>query len=240
MRESRIHCPQNLSQGQEIVLSAESSHYLANVLRLKVDAAARVFNAECGEYRAQVSSIKKGEVTLLLGEQLQAFSAPVLSLHLCLGISRGDRMDYGIQKSVELGVSEITPMYSEFGEVRFKQADRLTRKLSHWQRIATSAAEQSGRLDVPTVNEPLAFSDCIGLDQPLVLFDPSGDSSIESLSPSERLTIITGPEGGFSAAELEQTKTAQCLIVKLGPRVLRTETAPVAALAIVQHRFGDL
>ena len=151
-------------------------------------------------------------------------------------------MDFGIQKSVELGVSAITPLYSEHGEVKIKQPERLTRKLQHWQRIAVNAAEQCGRLDVPEIHEPIEVANAIADESKVtqVLFDASGDIGIEDIAVGDSLAILTGPEGGFAPRELEMARERDCQIVKLGPRILRTETAPLAALAILQNRFGDL
>ena len=152
-------------------------------------------------------------------------------------------MDYGIQKSVELGVSSITPLYTEFGEGKIKQEDRLEKKRQHWQRIAISASEQCGRLDVPNVGLPAEFLDCLDVDSsqsPLLVMDGNGTASISEVSLGNSVQLMVGPEGGFSAREIEMASENDGQIIKLGPRVLRTETAPVAALAILQHRFGDL
>jgi 16S rRNA (uracil1498-N3)-methyltransferase len=243
MRVTRLYLQTRLSEGKDLDLEPEQSHYLGNVLRMTEGASLQVFNAECGEYRATIGTLKKSKASIVIEQKIADYTAPPLKIHLVLGISRGDRMDYAIQKSIELGVNSITPMYSEFGEVRFKQADRLQRKLQHWQKIAISAAEQCGRLDVPTINEPKEFGFCLdrAADEKTVLFEPDADESIKDIAIAASVTVVVGPEGGFSAAELDAAKQfSNCHLVKLGPRVLRTETAPVVALSVIQQLYGDL
>lgn len=240
MRTTRVHCSETLTDGCSIGLPSESSHHLANVLRMKLDAEIHLFNEQDGEFLARISKIKKGSVEVQVERQLAVFAKPALLITLCLGISRGDRMDFGIQKSVELGVNKILPFYSEHGDIRIK-ADRLEKKLSHWQRIALSASEQSGRIDVPEVMAPVELTDCVAMSNTnKLVFDPSGESSLNGLQVEDDLLVVIGPEGGFSESELELARRNHCSITKLGPRVLRTETAPIAALAILQHRFGDI
>lgn len=237
MRVTRLHFPDKLSANTTVELPSDASHYLVNVLRLRVGDAATLFNSEDGEFNATLATAKKNSASLTVQDQIATFSPPPLAIHLFLGISRGDRMDFAIQKSVELGVAEITPMYSEFGEVKFKQADRLQRKLQHWQRIAVNAAEQCGRLDVPTVNEPIDFHSAI--ERECMLFDANGEVRIGEIGVTDSLSLLTGPEGGFSPEELKVAADRGVKRVSLGPRILRTETAPLAALAVLQSRFGD-
>ena len=241
MRVTRLYCPQNLTAGTEVALSPESSHYLANVLRMAEGDSLVLFNQDSGECAGTLLSVKKKAVLVAIDKQQREFSPPKLRIDLWLGISRGDRMDYAIQKAVELGANSVTPLYSEYGEVKFKQADRLQRKLEHWQRIAVSAAEQSDRIDVPEIMAPISFGDALGerSEHPVILFDPTGEKKLSQLDIAGAVTVVTGPEGGFSPMELDLAKERSAEIVKLGPRVLRTETAPLAALAVLQHCFGD-
>ncbi len=242
MRVTRLHCPQHLAENQYLTLSPEQSHHIINVLRHSVGDKVRVFNTIDGEFEATLESAKKSRAWVSIGAQRRFYEASEFSVHLCLGVSRGDRMDYGIQKSVELGVTEITPMYSEFSERKIKPAARLKKKIQHWQRVAESASEQCGRLDVPTINDPVEFYSGINPQALalLVVMDGSGTLSLSDLEHAGKVTIFIGPEGGFSSRELASAKDSNCQIVKLGPRTLRTETAPVATLAILQHRFGDM
>lgn len=240
MRVPRLYLDETLAEGMDVALTAEQPHYLTNVLRLDVGNTVRLFNARCGEFTGKISAAKKSEVTVTIEEKLADYIAPKLQIELCLGMSRGDRMDYAIQKAVELGVAGITPFQSEFGEVRFKQADRAEKKLQHWRRVAISASEQCGRLDVPQISAPVEFERCLDSESTVLLFDPSGQKSLQDTVIGGPVTVISGPEGGFSPAELTRAVEANCVLMKLGPRILRTETAPVAILAVLQHRFGDL
>ncbi len=242
MRVTRLHYPDKLTVNSTVELSAEASHYLTNVLRLRVGDTVSLFNAEDGEYQATLLTAGKNAASVDVQKQSAVYSAPPLAIHLFLGISRGDRMDFAIQKSVELGVNSITPLYSEFGEVKFKQAERLARKLQHWQKIAVSAAEQCGRLDVPTVEGPIEYRESLQADNNCtqLLFDASAELNLGDLEVGDSLALFTGPEGGFSATELSLAAESGVKLVRLGPRILRTETAPIAALAVLQHRFGDL
>jgi 16S rRNA (uracil1498-N3)-methyltransferase len=148
-------------------------------------------------------------------------------------------MDYVIQKSVELGVSQITPIFSKFSEVRIKDKVRLEKKCSHWRRIARSSCEQCGRFFIPLVNSPVKFNEFVTNEKGLILLDPSGRENLKSIKKNGEVCLMTGPEGGFSPDEIEMARK-RGRVVKLGPRILRAETAPVVALAILQSEFGDL
>lgn len=243
MRTTRIYQNQLLATGSSLVLDAEASHYLGNVLRLRPGSALLVFNARDGEFAAHIASAGKQSLNIELGAQQRSPSAATLFIHLGLGISRGDRMDFAIQKSTELGVGQISPVYSQYGEVKLKE-DRIENKLRHWSKIATSAAEQSGRLDIPTVSAPQSLEEWQGSlgERVRLLLDPSGTEKIGQTTGSREqgFALLIGPEGGFSEQELDWGSKRGFKIVSLGPRILRTETAPAAALAILQHRFGDM
>lgn len=242
MRVSRLHITETLVAGAQLSLPAESAHYLGTVLRAREGDSVRVFNAADGEFDAVVSKSKKGNVDVILGECVRVpEQASALTLHLALGLSRGDRMDYAIQKATELGVTEITPLFTEHGEVRLKP-DRLENKLRHFEKIAINAAEQCGRLNVPAVNTPLALDAFLAQDKKAtrLLLEPGGEQSLTAARTLTDIELIIGPEGGFSEREVAQARASNCEIMRLGPRILRTETAPVAALAILQYLYGDL
>lgn len=243
MRLTRIYLNQQLSQGARLLLDADTTHYVGTVLRMRLQAELLVFNADDGEFAAQIVVAEKRGIEVALGEQLRAPQAASLIIHLGLGISRGDRMDFAIQKSTELGVTRITPLYSQYGEVKLK-TDRVENKLRHWRKIAASAAEQSGRLDIPEIVVPLSldeWQDTLG-ETTRLLLDPTGKERLGELTGTTvaDITLLIGPEGGFSEQELDWGRKHHFAIVTLGPRILRTETAPAAALAILQHRFGDM
>jgi len=242
MRVARIFVDHGLVTGEPVTLDRETSHYLATVLRLQRGDVVRVFNGRGGEYSAELTAASKHEVSLLPGEKLAAATPPRLEVHLALGLSRGDRMDFAVQKATELGVTAITPLYTEFGEVRLKQAARLENKLRHWRRIAVSACEQSGRVLLPDLHPPETLPEWLQGSRPglRLLLDPGGESALGSHPAATRVTLMIGPEGGFSPQELALAAESGYEAVRLGPRVLRTETAPVAALAVLQYRYGDL
>ena len=227
-----------------VTLPKETAHYLGNVLRMRVDDKLLVFNAERGEFLARVSAASKKsldvELCELRREPVDANAKDCLSIHLILGLSRGDRMDVAVQKSTELGVLQITPVYTEHGEVKLKM-ERAEKKLQHWRKIAISACEQSGRLDIPTINNPLPLSEVnLGNGANKWMLEPSGSDSLPVSITQKNIELLIGPEGGFSTGEIEWARKRDFTIVSLGSRILRTETAPIAALAILQHKFGDM
>ena len=242
MRVSRHYIDMPLQAGSEIRLPADIAHYLSKVLRLPVGAQLTVFNGVDGEFSAHLVQASKQETVLMIDGLVLAQARPALRLELGLGLSRGDRMDYGIQKSTELGVSSITPIYAERGEVVIKQAERLENKLRHWRKVAIAACEQSGRLDLPEIREPITVTQWLESKPAALnlLLDPSGSESMASLPATDAISLLSGPEGGFTESEVQAAANAGLQVVNLGPRVLRTETAPVAALAILQHLYGDL
>ena len=242
MRVSRLHITDTLVTGAQLSLPADSAHYLGTVLRAREGDSVSVFNAADGEFDAVVSKSKKGNVDVILGECVRVpEQASALALHLALGLSRGDRMDYAIQKATELGVTEITPLFTEHGEVRLKP-DRLENKLRHFEKIAINAAEQCGRLDVPVINTPLPLDAFLAQETQAkrLLLEPGGEQRLAAAQALSDIQVIIGPEGGFSEHEVSLARASNCEIMRLGPRVLRTETAPVAALAILQFLYGDL
>lgn len=240
MRLSRVYVDSLLELNATLALSKDTAHYLANVLRLRGGAELLVFNPGDGEFLARVSEASKKSVTVELIERRRTPQQAALSIHLLLGLSRGDRMDLAIQKSTELGVTEITPVYTEHGEVRLK-ADRAEKKLHHWRRIAISACEQSGRLDVPAVHAPRALAEISKASSVNAwMLEPTGRDAFPDSIEGSSIELLIGPEGGFSATEIDWARAAGFGVVALGERILRTETAPIAALAILQHKFGDM
>lgn len=240
MRISRLYLPVALSQGKKIALDDESAHYLSTVLRLKKDAEIVVFNGEGGEYAATVAEVNRKTVLIAIGKWSNRSVESPLRVTLGLGIARGDRMDISVQKAVELGVNGITTLLTERCVVQFKGEKKPQRWL-HWQKIAQHAAEQSGRTSVPEFNEIESFSDWISRQQGLKLFlDPYAETSLADLSPvNQQVTLLTGPEGGFADHERDIAKAAGFIPVRLGQRILRTETASLAALSAVQMLWGD-
>ena len=244
MRLSRVYLDSPLALNAIISLPKEIAHYLSNVLRLRVDDELLVFNSQQGEYRASVIAVAKRAVDIELIEKkrgvIDSAKSASLSIHLALGLSRGDRMDFAVQKSTELGVNEITPLYTEYGEVRLKP-ERVEKKLQHWKKIAISACEQSGRLDIPVIHTPISLME-LSLAESVNkwMLEPSGSDALPQSIAVNSVMLVVGPEGGFSENEIDWAQCNDFQIVALGSRILRTETAPVAALAILQHKYGDM
>lgn len=240
MRISRLYVNTPLSEGVNLRLEEESAHYLRTVLRLKKGFQLTVFNGDGHEYAAQVEVVSREGVWLVIGAGCFRDSESPLFTHLGLGISRGERMDFALQKAVELGVSRITPLLTEHCVVRLDE-DKKGHRLHHWQRIIRSACEQSGRNRLPTLDEPLALDDWLEQPAGLRLFlDPQGTVGLDCLTPHEgQVTLLSGPEGGFAEGERGRARDAGFTPIRLGPRILRTETAVLAALAAVQTIWGD-
>jgi 16S rRNA (uracil1498-N3)-methyltransferase len=203
MRTSRLYFEGLLTQKATVILDRDSSHYLANVLRKKVGSAVTLFNSNDGEFLGTILTAKKHSLTITLKSKVSPVIEEPLKIHLAASISKGDRMDYLIQKSVELGVSEITPIFSEFSEVKIKDKVRLHRKCLHWQRIAKSACEQCGRFFIPLINGPVKFNEFVKNEKDPILLDPAGKENLKSIKRSGEVCLITGPEGGFSPNEIE-------------------------------------
>jgi 16S rRNA (uracil1498-N3)-methyltransferase len=244
MRLSRVYLDNPLALNALISLPKEIAHYLGNVLRLRVDDELLVFNSKQGEFRARVIAVTKRAVDIELLEKKRGVHDSArqtsMCIHLILGLSRGDRMDFAVQKSTELGVNEITPIYTEYGEVRLKP-ERVEKKLQHWQKIAISACEQSGRVDVPVIHKPISLMELsLGESVNKWMLEPSGSDALPLCIVENNCVLLVGPEGGFSANEIDWAQGNDFQIVALGSRILRTETAPVAALAILQHKYGDM
>jgi 16S rRNA (uracil1498-N3)-methyltransferase len=240
MRISRLYVNSLLSVGENLRLDEESAHYLRTVLRLKKGFQLTVFNGDGQEYAAQVELASREGVWLAIGAGHFRDTESPLFTHLGLGISRGERMDFALQKAVELGVSRITPLLTEHCVVRLDE-DKKGPRLHHWQRIIRSACEQSGRNRLPSIDAPLKLEDWLEQPSGLRLFlDPEATSSLDSLLPADRrVTLLSGPEGGFAKHERDWARQAGFMPIRLGPRILRTETAVLAALAAVQTLWGD-
>ena len=226
-----------------MVLEDEANHYVRNVLRLKKGFRLTLFDGEGTECPAVIEAFGRDETRLRLGHPQKVDRESPLRIHLVLGISRGERMDLAIQKAVELGVNRITPLLSEYCVVRL-DAEKREVRLQHWARVIQSACEQSGRNQLPIIDAPIAMDGWISREAPLkqgIFLDPRGEKNLSDL-PGEidDLMLMIGPEGGFSEAEREMALEAGAIAIRLGPRVLRTETAVIAAIASVQSLLGDL
>lgn len=224
-----------------MALCEDAANHAGKVLRMQAGEALELFNGDGNNYAAVIIEVGKKQLVVDIQNSSENPIESPLKLHLGQGISRGDRMDFAIQKAVELGVSEITPLFTERCGVKL-DADRLEKKREQWQKIVISACEQSGRSVVPPVHMPVTLEKWLGqADNCLKLtLDPWTSATIKQLSPTDRLRLVIGPEGGFSDREVAATTLAGFQPVRLGPRVLRTETAALTAIAALQLQLGDL
>jgi len=241
MRNPRIYTQQTLSANSALALDESASHHLARVLRFQVGQTLTLFNGDGSEYAATISAIDKRNVTVSINEAVAVDRESPLAIHLGIAISKGDRMDLVIQKAVELGVTSITPLISERVEVRL-QGERAEKKTQHWQGVVIAACEQCQRNRIPQLNPITPLHDWIAqvnADRKFVLHHRS-ETSLGEMTKPQSVALLIGPEGGLSDLEIASAEKNNFSALRLGPRVLRTETAPLAALAILQFAFGDM
>ncbi|MBU1329148.1 MAG: 16S rRNA (uracil(1498)-N(3))-methyltransferase [Gammaproteobacteria bacterium] len=239
MRLSRFFIDAPLSLGQHALPEAQA-HYIGRVLRHAVGDAVQLFDGSGLEYRGELIEVGKKSVLVELREHLPGLPESPLAIHLGQGLSRGERMDWAIQKATELGATQITPIVSERCEVRLKD-ERADKRMAHWRQVAISACEQCGRSVLPLIHPPLELSSWLAqveADLKLVLHPVA--EALQSHARPGTLAFLIGPEGGLSDAEVAQAQAADFHAARLGPRVLRTETAPVVALSVAQQLWGDL
>jgi 16S rRNA (uracil1498-N3)-methyltransferase len=242
MRIPRIHQPGSLAPGAFVELGESAANHVARVLRLPVGAELTLFDGSGGEYVARIHAVGKRSVTAEVGEFRAREAESPLAITLAQGIAKGERMDYAIQKATELGVVRVIPVITERCNVRLSD-ERWEKKLQHWQAVAISACEQCGRNRIPIIEQPLALAAWLTQDRNelRLTLDPQAATGITTIAEQPRqVSLLVGPEGGLSDSELSSAQRAGYRGVLLGPRVLRTETAGVAALAVLQARWGDL
>lgn len=236
MRLSRIFQEKIFSVGEIARLDERASHYLASVLRLKEAAPLILFNGDGYDYPATIVHIEKKTVSVQVLSRAQVSRESPLAIHLYQGLCRGEKMDFVIQKAVELGVSAITPLLTEYVEVKLN-AEKLEKRRQHWQAIIVSACEQSGRAVLPVLHAPRELFSLTDLENALVLH-PSEEGAA-SIKQAKNISILVGPEGGFSEKEIQFLIKNKMNVYALGPRILRTETAALAMIASLQTRLGD-
>ena len=242
MRIPRLYLEQNIEIDSVIDLPADKAHYVRHVLRMRKGDKLVLFNGNEYEITCELIELDKKMARIEVLELCHVERESPLNITLALGISRSQHMDFALQKAVELGVSQIVPLSTEFSNVRL-QDGRIANKLSHWNNIIISAAEQCGRTQLPKLFSPQLLNDWINneCDKTCLLLHPVAELSLESISMSDNtLTLLVGPEGGFSESEIKLAIEKDIVPVKLGPRILRTETAVVSVLSLAQQRWGDL
>lgn len=240
MRIPRVYTPQILSSGQTFELEPQSSHHLGKVLRMKPDDPVILFNGDGNDYSAHITAINKKLLTVFVTSISAVETESPLTIHLGIGISKGDKMDWIIQKSTELGINSITPLFTERTETRIK-GDRADKKLLHWQQISISACEQSGRSKLPKINSPCNIAEWAGsinAEKKFILHHRCTEKPGGAIKPGS-VALLIGPEGGLSDTEIISAQQQNFQSLALGPRVLRTETAPLAAISVIQFLWGD-
>ena len=242
MRIPRIFTAQPLITGSSIQLEEGAARHLSSALRMSVGQNIILFDGRGGEYSAALTEVKKGKVWVAVNEFSDKDLESPLKIQLAIGISRGERMDWIVQKATELGATEITPLFTERCEVKLC-GERLEKKTRHWQQIAISACEQCQRNIVPVINSAATIDQyladpVIGLK--LVLHHRTEKRLTEMTNSNNNIALLVGPEGGLSDREIESAIKHNFAALALGPRVLRTETAPLAAISIIQSLWGDM
>jgi len=236
----RFFAPGQFSLGAEIDLPERAARHCA-VLRLRRGAAVVLFNGEGGEFSAELTGISRGAArAYLISRQAPERESP-LAIALAQCLSSGDRMDATLQKSTELGVSKIVPIASERSIVKLS-SDRADKRVAHWRNVVIAACEQCGRNHIPEVAAIIGFDGFLGqaaTDGLRLLLAPDANRSLKQLEPPGKVTLLVGPEGGLAPEERQRAEGSGFVPVRFGPRVLRTETAPLAAIAAMQAMWGD-
>ncbi len=241
MSPPRFYLDQTLAPGARFSLPPGPARHAARALRLGVDDAVTLFNGRGGEYAARIERIHKDEVAVAVTGFAEIERESRLQIRLAQGISSGERMDYTLQKAVELGVAAIQPIAAKRSVVKLA-GERADKRVAHWQGVVASACEQCGRNRVPEVASPLPLAQWLGGHGGgrLLFLSPQAERRLAELPPPAGIDcLVAGPEGGFEADEIAALKAAGAIPVRLGPRVLRTETAALAALAAMQTLWGD-
>ncbi|MCC8443787.1 16S rRNA (uracil(1498)-N(3))-methyltransferase [Xanthomonas cannabis] len=244
MRVTRSHVALPLQCDQEVTLPEESANHLLRVLRLREGDACILFNGDGCDYHARITVAGKREARAMVERAEPLANESPLRITLIQGIARGEKMDLILQKATELGVAAIVPVNAERTEVKLDAA-RLEKRVAHWRSVVVSACEQSGRARVPALAAPAGLQEAAVACDPQALrltLDPQGEHRLGTLSAGTQRDVIVaiGPEGGWSPRDRATLADAGFTGLRLGPRILRTETAGLAAIAALQSRFGDL
>ncbi len=249
MRITRIYTEQPLAENHSVILGTAESHYIAKVLRMKVGRELILFNGvllggQYGEYEAVITEVNKKSVAVEIKKFQSKETEPLVAIELGCCLIKNDRMDWLLQKATELGVNTFSPLISEYMDVKIP-ADRLEKKMQHWQQIIVSACEQCGRTQIPVLHKPYSFTqwvEKVEADSKYVLHpynaQPFNLHSSDNCAFG-KLALAVGPEGGLTESEVALAHQHSFVSMALGPRILRAETAPLAALSIIQHRLGD-
>lgn len=241
MPSPRFYLDQTLAPGARFSLPPGPARHAARALRLAAGDTITLFDGRGGEYAARIERIHRDEVAVSVGSFADVERESPLQIVLAQGISSGERMDYTLQKAVELGIVAIQPIAARRSVVKLA-GERIERRVAHWQAVVASACEQCGRNRVPPVATPLSLAHWLASPRAgrLLFLSPTAEARLADLpAPTATDCLVAGPEGGFEADELATLEAVGAIPVRLGPRVLRTETAALAALAAMQALWGD-
>ena len=241
MRVPRIFIFDIIDSDDEYILDRDQSHYLKHVLRLKTSMKVRLFNGSGYEYLGIINKISKNSVNVAVLSKEKKHKESPLKVNLIIAISRASKFDYLIQKLTELGVSSITPIQSERSEIKIRSKDQ-SKKIEHWKKIAISACQQCDRDIPPKIHGIGNFASTVTIRSENVKFilEPSAKYTLSAITKEPKeICMLSGPEGGFSQKELLLADEHGFKPLSLGPRILRTETAPIVALSIAQSKWGD-
>ncbi|VUD51551.1 Ribosomal RNA small subunit methyltransferase E [Thalassocella blandensis] len=241
MRVPRVYTTQNIQTGQELALEAGPSHHLIKVLRMSEGRELLVFNGNGKEYSAVIHSATKKVATITINKETDIARQSPLDIELAIGLSKGDRFEWVLQKATELGVTRITPLLTERTEIKLS-SERLEKKITSWENIIIGACEQSQRNILPALSPPMHLSDFLSHSQAQLKFilHHRSEAGLSDIKKPDSVALIIGPEGGLSETEIDLALKHSCSPLTLGPRVMRTETAPIAALSVFQYLWGDL
>jgi len=242
----RFYHPDTLEINQNIYLDDLAAHHALQVMRVEVKDRFIVFNGDGYNYKVEVISVEKKKLKINIISKDENHSESKMKIILIQSLSTNEKMDWIIQKATELGVNQILPIYSTRSIIKL-DSTRADKKLMHWQQVLISACEQSGRSIIPQIYKPTSFIQA--LEKPefnektlKLILTPNGQVSLDNLGPlnNKEIILLIGPEGGFSEEELKLANDYKFTSLKLGPRILRTETAPLSILSIIQFKYGDL
>ena len=240
MKNPRIYSAQPLQAGTVVDLAENAANHVGRVLRMKVGESLVLFNGEGGAFQGKIALVSKKQIQVELEYVLEGNAESPLMIELGQTLSRGERMDYAIQKATEAGVTSITPLFSERCEVKLN-AERQEKQRSRLQQIAISACEQCGRNRVPVIHSPMKLEDWLATRSTGLNFvlHHRTEKKLDGYDKPASVSLLIGPEGGLTTDEITLAESQRFAPLALGPRILRTETAPVAAIALMQYLWGD-
>lgn len=243
---NRFYHPNPLNINQTIILNDFAARHALKVMRVKLNDSLILFNGDGSDYLGKITQIKKHELKITIQTNEKISHESPVQITLIQSLSSNEKMDWIIQKTTELGIFSIQPILSERSIIKLNQ-NRIEKKLSHWQQVAISSCEQCYRAKIPIIHKPQTFMHFLNQENKfskntlkLILSPNANKGTIELPSnPPEEILILVGPEGGFSDKEIQKASDVGFYPIKLGPRILRTETAPVSILSILQYKYGD-